>query len=239
MLNVKTKLTKLALGAAVMGVSGYSQAVDLEVSVQNLTQGIYFAPLLVTAHSPDQSLFELGEEASAEIQAMAEGGDISGLEAIADAISANTSANPNEGPLGPAESTTAMVYPDEGNTVLSIVGMIVPSNDGFIGLDNWTIPEEPGTYTLYLNGYDAGTEVNDEVRGSGMPGEPGLGVPPFLEDKVGFNATGVTSTLSNNYIHVHPGSLGDDDLEGGVSDLDNAVFRWLNPVAKVTIVVTE
>ena len=35
-------------------------------------------------------------------------------------------------------------------------------------------------------------------------------------------------------VHIHPGNLGDDDLEAGMSDLDNTVHRWLNPVAMLT-----
>jgi len=38
-------------------------------------------------------------------------------------------------------------------------------------------------------------------------------------------------------IHIHRGTLGDDDSMAGKSDLDNRVHRWLNPVAKLTVVV--
>ena len=43
----------------------------------------------------------------------------------------------------PGTSGTVNVTNADGNSVLSIVGMILPSNDGFIGLDNWTIPQKP------------------------------------------------------------------------------------------------
>ena len=43
------------------------------------------------------------------------------------------------------------------------------------GLDGMPIPIRPGVYTVYLNGYDAGTEANDEViTGGGAPGVPGI-----------------------------------------------------------------
>lgn len=38
-------------------------------------------------------------------------------------------------------------------------------------------------------------------------------------------------------VHIHPGNLGDDDLEAGISDLNNTVHRWLNPVAMLTVTV--
>jgi hypothetical protein len=230
---------KTVLAAALFASTGFAHSADLEVTVQNLTQGIYFTPILVSAHSNDASLFELGESASSELQAMAEGGDISGLVSTTQALSANNITNPAEGLLGPTMSTTASVTVDEGNDVLSIVAMMLPTNDGFIGLDNWAIPDMPGTYTIYLNAYDAGTEANDEVRGSGAPGEAGLPVPPPLEDLVGNDGAGITATITNASVHIHPGNIGDDDATAGISDIDNTVQRWLNPVAKVTVVVSE
>jgi hypothetical protein len=59
--------------------------------------------------------------------------------------------------------------------------------------------------------------------------------PPLMNNNTG--GTGVTITEANAYVHVHRGNLGDDNPTGGKSDLDNTVHRWLNPVAKVTVVV--
>lgn len=205
-------------------------AADLTVDIQNLTQGIYFTPLLIVAHTSDTSLFEAGETASAEIEAMAEMGDISGLMTIGTAIGADTAANPAGGLLAPGTATSAALMTTDTNTVLSIVGMILPSNDGFVGLDNWTIPSEAGTYTFYLNAYDAGTEANDEIRAS-MP------VPPPLDPILGTGGAGVTSEEANATVHIHRGNIGDDDSTSGSSDIVNSIHRWLNPVAKVTVTV--
>lgn len=111
---------------------------------------------------------------------------------------------------------------------LSLSAMLLPTNDGFVGLDSWKIPSEPGTYKATLRGYDAGTEANDELAGS-MPN------PPFLT--FGAGGTGVETAVTNNTVHVHPGNLGDSDPAGGISDLDNTSHRWLNPVATITVVV--
>ena len=125
----------------------------------------------------------------------------------------------------------------EGNDYLSLTAMLLPTNDGFVGLNSWKIPTEAGTYTIYLNGYDAGTEANDErvVEGSGALGVPGIPAAPG--GNAGTGGSGVTSSESNTMVHIHPGNLGDDDLEAGISDLDNTVHRWLNPVAKLTVTV--
>ena len=211
-------------------------AADLTIEVQNLTQGIYFTPVGVVAHSPDASLFEVGEAASPEIQAMAEGGSLAGITTIADSVGADMLAETAAGPLGPTKSVSGNLMTADGNTVLSIVAMVLPSNDGFVGLDNWTIPTEAGTYTVYLNAYDAGTEVNDELVGGGAPGTPGFPPAPFLSD-LGSGGSGITTTETNTTVHIHPGNIGDDSATDGVSDVKNSVHRWLNPVAKVTVTV--
>lgn len=109
-----------------------------------------------------------------------------------------------------------------------MTAMILPSNDGFVGINSWPIPTQAGTYTLRLNAYDAGTEVNDELRAN-MP------APPFIT--LGNNGTGVTTLNPNTMVHIHSGNLGDFDPAGGVSDMDAGLHRWLNPVASVTVTI--
>lgn len=231
------KLTTLLSASLVSVAAQQAVAADLTIEVQNLTQGLYFTPVLAIAHSPDASLFEVGEEAIPEVRAMAEGGALDDLAALGGTIGADF--GNIDGLTAPGTSGTISVTNGEGNSVLSIVGMILPSNDGFIGLDNWTIPTEAGTYTVYLNAYDAGSEANDEIRGSGATGMPGMPVPPDspLETAVGTGGTGVTTTETNNTVHIHRGSIGDDSIDSGNSDIVNSVHRWLNPVAKVTVTV--
>lgn len=233
---MKTRLLSLVASATLLASAG-ATAAEVDIEVTNLTQGIYFTPLLVTAHNAESKLFTLGEAATPELQAMAEGGALDGLVGIVDGINANTVTNPANGLLAPASSTTTMLSTSEGNTKLSIVSMMLPTNDAFIGLNAWDIPTEAGTYEIYLSAYDAGTEANNElvVQGSGAPGV--LGIPAAPGVAPGTNGTGVTVDEANATIHVHRGSLGDDMADGGKSDLHNTVHRWLNPVAKVTVTV--
>ncbi|MBY6186212.1 spondin domain-containing protein [Marinobacter hydrocarbonoclasticus] len=225
----------LALSMLLTSVPLAAQEVTVEIT--NLTQGIYFTPLLVSAHTAEASLFEVGTDASPEIAAMAEGGDISGLVTVVDSIGAVSSANPAGGLLAPAMSTTAALSEVPMGSVLSVAAMVLPSNDGFVGLDNWAIPTEPGTYTVYLNAYDAGTEANNElvIEGSGAPGVPGIPANPGGNG--GTSGTGVTDMEPNTLIHIHRGTLGDDNPSGGASDLDSRLHRWLNPVARAVITV--
>lgn len=230
-------LTKLAASMTFLtAISSPAMAEVLDIKVTNLTQGIYFTPLLVAAHPDTADLFSVGETASSEIQAMAEGGDISGLAMLADNLGAQTIENPAAGLLAPGNTTIISDMSTGENDRLSIVAMLLPTNDGFVGLDSWKIPETAGTYTLYLNAYDAGTEANDEIiNGGGAPGMPGIPANPG--ENGGTSASGVTSTEANQMIHVHRGNIGDTDLAGGISDLDSRIHRWLNPVAKVTVTV--
>ncbi|WP_158965922.1 spondin domain-containing protein [Paraglaciecola sp. L3A3] len=232
---IKIKPTYLA---ALLAVSSAGlNAAELNVEIQNLTHGLYFTPIAVVAHTPESSLFEVGEVASTELQMMAEGGSLDGISTIATSVSADVLANPAAGLLAPSAKASGTLSTAADNTVLSVVAMALPTNDGFIGLDNWPIPTEAGTYTIYLNAYDAGTEANDELRGGGAPGVPGMPVPPPLEGLVGTNGSGVAGADTNTSVHIHRGNIGDESMTEGSSDVSNTVHRWLNPVAKVTVTV--
>lgn len=231
------KLIKAASIIAMACSSSMVMAQELEIKITNLTQGMYNTPLLISAHSDAMALFSVGTAATDELQMMAEGGNISGLVGLLDAASANSVANPADGMLAPGASVMATLSTDEGNDHLSIVAMLLPTNDGFIGLNSWAIPTEAGTYTFNINAYDAGTEANNEllVEGSGAAGT--LGIPGAPGMDTGTGGTGLTTEEANATVHIHRGNLGDDDLTAGKSDLDNTVHRWLNPVARVTVTV--
>jgi len=224
--SMKSTLSVLALAFA----SSTTMAQDLSITVTNLTHGIFFTPVITAAHTSDSNIFMSGTSATPELKAMAEGGMIDGLDMILGNAGANINKNPAEGLLAPAMSASFDLTNGETNTHLSLAAMILPSNDGFVGLDSWKIPTEAGTYTVFLNAYDAGTEANDELRTS-MP------VPPPLNPLLGEGGTGITTTESNETVHIHRGNLGDDNLTAGKSDINNSVQRWLNPVAKLTITV--
>lgn len=212
-------------------------AQNISVELTNLTHGSYFTPLLVAAHNKHSDLFEAGESASAGLQAMAEGGDLTELISTVSNAGGNYVENPAAGLLAPGQKVSATLSTHgHHNNRLSITAMVLPSNDGFVGLDSLRIPKKPGTYTYYLNAYDAGTEANDEIiNGGGAPGVAGIPAAPGGDGGTG--ATGVAGPDSNQSVHIHRGVLGDDDLSGGTSDLDRAVHRWINPVAKLVLKV--
>ncbi len=221
-----TKLLSSTLTMAAL-MSTTLMAQDLDVKITNNTNGIFFTPLLISAHPASTALFTTGTAASTNLKAMAEGGMISGLTSDLDAVNANTVENPASGLLAPGSSTMTTLTTDSANNALSITAMMLPTNDGFVGLNGWKIPTEAGIYTININAYDAGTEANTELIAD-IPADPGT--------KNGTGATGFNVT-AEGYVHIHRGNIGDSDATGGKSDLDASVHRWLNPVATVTVTV--
>lgn len=229
---INQSLSALALTLA----SSTLLAQELSITFTNLTQGLHFTPVVTAAHTNESNIFMVGSAATPELQAMAEGGDISGLVSVLMNGDANVNENPASGLLAPGMSTSYTLSTDMANTYLSLAAMVLPSNDGFVGASNWMIPETAGTYTLFLNAYDAGTEANNEIiNGGGAPGV--LGIPGAPSGGSGTGGMGITDTEANTMVHIHRGTIGDDMMEGGKSDLNNSIHRWLNPVAKLTITI--
>lgn len=229
----KSIVTSVA-AAALLG--GSLQAAEVEVEVVNLMKGTYITPLLIAAHPEAERIFTVGTPASLSLQMVAEGGDISGVEADMQAAGADIVTDPAGGGLAPGAGTMTTLTTREGNTHLSVVAMLIPTNDGFIGFDDVKIPTEPGVYKFMVNGYDAGTEANDErfVEGAGAPGQPGI--PGNPGGDLGTGGTGF-DTQPEGYVHIHRGVLGDTNATGGPSDLDSRIHRWLNPVAAIIVTV--
>ena len=233
---MKHLFSALFLLASLFGAQTAS-AVDINVRIINLSNGIYYTPFLVAAHPAGTSIFTTGQPASANLQAMAEGGDISGLVTDLQALGATIAENPAGGLLAPASETDVDLNTDgTSNDVLSVVAMLLPTNDAFAGLNAVAIPTDPGTYVFDVSAYDAGTEANDElITGGGAPGAAGIPADPG--GLSGTGGSGAATADANPNVHIHRGTLGDLNAAGGTSDLDSSVHRWLNPVIRVVITV--
>jgi len=271
------KLIGLAVTAALTCSTFSTQAATLTVEITNLTRGMSFTPRLLVAHNENIDLFEPGTPATRALAWMAEGGVIVTSQNAASGSSnfeyllelpENAPNNTWQGfglggpPLPPATTSNSYTFDSEDFEFLSLVTMLIPTNDAFAGLDSWRIPTEPGTYTVTLNAYDSGTEANDEINatrtdvieggtglalgGYAVPGMAGSGNPNATN--VGVGGTGVAIQIQageladdpadrEGAVHIHRNVVGDTDPNGGISDLDSRVHRWLNPVARMTITV--
>lgn len=200
---------------AIADEGGSGRAVrNFEITVTNLTSGISFTPLLVASHSGRTALFQPGQPASEALGVMAEGGDTMPLQnALRDSGEVLDSVS-TTGLLAPGASVTVRVRGNSRFDRLSIAGMLLPTNDGFVGLNSAELPWDRATVTLTLSGYDAGTESNDE-RCANIPG-PHCG------------GAGVSAGVAEGFVHVHGGIH-------GIGELSAPTYDWRNPMAQVTI----
>lgn len=186
-----------------------------QVTITNLTRAQAFTPIMVASHRNGVSLFELGDAASAELSALAEGGDVAPLTAKLEANKKVIQVANSGGLLMPGASVTVNVSTERGAKRISLASMLIPTNDAFISLNNVKAPRGHGKKTYYAPAYDAGSEPNDELCVS-IPG-PVCG-----------GAGGSPGESGEGYVHVHAGIH-------GIGDLVPSVYDWRNPVAKITI----
>jgi len=226
MFTILRKLTSAAIAAGLILASSSAFAgghKTYEVTITNITNAIIFTPILVASHRKGLApLFVPGSPASEGLTAIAEGGDTvpltDALWADPDVVDVNNSG----GPLMPGASVTVMVSAEHGAKHISVASMMLPTNDGFIGLNGVKAPKK-GSASYYSPGYDAGTEKNDEICGN-IPGPQCGGVGPSPIIVLG----DTTNPGDEGYVHIHRGTQGIGDLKYGVYD-------WRNPVAKITI----
>jgi hypothetical protein len=234
MLLVAAAMTAIAVSLAPPALA--RQATTYEVTVENLTSGQPLTPPVAATHRGKSEIFHVGAAASFGVKEIAENGNNAPL---LDALAANKhvsdSAEAPGGPLVPAgtpgsstfdDVTTFTLDADGGAKRLSLVSMLICTNDGFTGVNSLKLPKKAGHTTVALTaGYDAGTEVNTEDFAdivppcqsliSGSVSEPGAGTSnPALRE--------------GGVIRHHP------NIAGG-ADLDPAIHGWMDPVARVTV----
>ena len=184
-----------------------------KVTITNITRGSSFTPILVASHRPGVELFTLGQAASDELAAMAEGGDTMPLEDMLLSSGRLVGTGHSAGLLGPGQSVTVEVPAGNANRI-SLAAMILPTNDGFIALNGVEVPRA-GSQTFRVPGYDAGSEPNDELCAS-IPG-------PLCGGEGGSPNAG-----GEGFVHIHAGIH-------DIGDLNASAYDWRNPVATVTV----
>lgn len=193
---------------------GYGQSM-FRVTITNLTRGQIFSPPIVISHNRAFQLFETGEPAAYELSQLAEDGDPTGLIDL-------TENNPDvldyavsDGPVFPGQTVTIEVPAGLKFNRISLAGMLVTTNDGFVAVRGKSIPFGLQKTTFEAQAYDAGSEANSEEC-TYIPGPP-CG-----------NAGVHDNSEAEGYVHVHGGVHGTADL---LPERDD----WRNPVAEITI----
>ncbi len=211
--------------------------------LENLTPAQPFSPPVAVTHNAGLptavTVASVGAEASAEINAIARNGNpvplVDALEAERELSPAVITDVVNLGrPLTPSDSrkmgvVDRAVYTIDARPgdVLSLFGMLICTNDGFIGLDRATLPAVSETFDL--RGYDAGSEENTERSGDLVDPCSGLGPVALPGDPNGNNDSATVDTDPAGVITAHPG------VDGTIGDLLTD-HRWTEPAAQLTVV---
>ncbi len=204
------------------GSSGNGRS--FEITVDNLTSGQPLSPVAVILHRDGYQAFTPGEAATVSLEKLAEGGDNSELLAEARAATPVLVTAAGSAALGPGEGERFSLTAAGSDIRLTLVGMLVNSNDGFAALNGVDLGDLAPGESRVLHGlaYDAGTEANTETAAT-VPGQAGEG----------FNA----SRDDRDKVGVHPGIVSmDDGLAGSAL---GAGQRFDNPVIRVSVMRTR
>jgi Spondin_N len=220
-------LLALTAGALVIGPAFGSDEDDDDgrgtklwrVTIQNLTPpgpgapgSQPLSPPLFVVHSNRADVWSIGEIASHGVAAIAEDADNSVLEsALPQVDGVKSVATGAGGPIPSGTTRTYMVETSGRFSRLTVLTMLVNTNDAFTGLDSFR-PRGRGA-SLDTMAYDAGSERNNELK-SHIPG-PCCG-NAFVRAPEG------------NLIRMHEGIT-------GRGELDPAAYDWDGPAARITI----
>lgn len=212
-------LATFALAPAALAQGNGPANSSYYVHVTNVTRGQILSPPIVVSHSDDIALWEVGTPASPELAAVAEDADGAGLLSLAASTPLVTDVAVAPGPLPPGETVILEVAAAKPFDKITVLGMLVVTNDAFFGVGSADLPFRRMKESHYAVAYDAGSEANNESCDF-IPGPP-------------CGNAGVRATDdAEGFVHVHAG------IHGG-GDLDPAAYDWRNPVARVQIQSTR
>lgn len=212
-----------------LAATGPAALARYEIRITNLTDGQPFTPPVTVTHRPPLQLFEPGTEASHEIQQIAENGNLDPmLTYLGDARHALDivvgAGDPP--PVLPGAERVFEIESERGAMLLSLVSMLICTNDGFTGVNALALPREIGeSVSADLGSYDAGTEINTEDFDDLVPP-----CGPLTGVDSGGAGTGMSdpALAENGVVRHHPGIDGDADL---LTD----VHGWTDPVAHLLV----
>ncbi len=212
----------LPVAVSTAGAQSGGGEATFQIQFRNITDGQYLTPPNWAAHTRDADVFQLRQPASEGVQAVAENGGVpilaAELQAAVDDAGFGVSGVGAEAPLGPGESSTWEFTTSADR--LSIVSMLICTNDGFAGLDSFQLPRiDEGHRVVRLRAYDAGTEINTENRADLVPA-------PFCGEGGGTGESN-PELAENDVIRRHRTIRGVGDI--------GPEFDWFGRVAEVVI----
>ncbi|MEM7455071.1 MAG: spondin domain-containing protein [Planctomycetota bacterium] len=163
-----------------------AQNYQYEISFQGLWHSglprpgsAHFSPLIGATHNADGQLYSPGQLATTGIERVAELGSTSTLQSEINALIAAGDAGQivsRGGDVGPTQTVTTTFTATGDHSRLTLLTMIAPSPDWFVGIDNLELRDANGNWTqevvLDLMSYDAGTEEGSSFSLSNPPTNP-------------------------------------------------------------------
>jgi hypothetical protein len=228
-------LVTLAVGVTLPATARWPRPAAFKLTITNLTEGQPLTPPVVALHRPSVDVFTVGRPASFAVKEIAENGNNAPLLAtlgssrgVADFAEGDTGPLVPPGTPGDAtfdQSVEFELTSAPGTRFLSVVSMLICTNDGFSGADSLPLPRSVGQVVTHLaNAYEAGTEANTEdFRDIVPPCQDLIGV-------TGGPGTGQSdpALAQNSVIQHHPGI-------SGRRDLLPEVHGWTDPVMKIEV----
>ena len=173
-----------------------------QVNITSLVPAQVFTPVLVATHNSSAALFTVGAAASAELQVLAETGNVTPMTTLLNADTNVLDVQNSGGLHGPGNTGGVVVTGSDTFNWVSLASMLIPTNDAFVSART-TLPAAGEVKVLYAYAYDAGTEVNDE-RCASIPG------PNYVE--CGGPGTGGSPGGGEGMVLIHSGIRGDGDF---------------------------
>lgn len=141
----------------------------------NFPSGPHFSPLNGAIHSPNIKIWETGEPASNGIESMAETGSTMTLTNEVNDLGDNARRILGSG-ISPSPGVTEISFTaTTQRNQISLVSMLAPSHDWFIGIANFNLIENSqwiDEIVIDLRLYDAGTEEGNNFSFSGSDTTP-------------------------------------------------------------------
>lgn len=178
------------------------------------TASAHFSPLIGAVHGADVQFWAMDELASLGIEQMAETGATGQLRSeIAAAIDDGRALSviSGGGPASPGSTEIAQVQLDRAFPMMTLVTMIAPSPDWFVGISGETLLDSSGNWVatrhFVLYPYDAGTDSGADYQSPNADTVPPESIhslrasAPFSDAPIGtFTVTRIDSLQAAAYL---------------------------------------
>ncbi|OCQ20854.1 elongation factor Ts [Pseudoalteromonas luteoviolacea] len=156
----------------------FTRTWDAQSFPTNYPSGTHFSPVVGLTHNAEGRIFQRGESASAGIVSMAETGSKTALKEEISNIQNQGYSNYliDESGISTNSQSVSMTFEaSQDFPLLSVVSMVAPSPDWFIGIDSLSLFNDNqwlSEQTIQLKVYDAGSDSGTTFSAANLATEP-------------------------------------------------------------------